>query len=455
MARFLTDNEINQVLSFIEPSPYLPGEISESLVDINRKRLGDQLRKKKIYPCLIPKLREKLKEVYYSSLIQPGESVGILTAQSIGEKQTQSNLNTFHKAGSSENQTDTVSRFAEFLNATKESKNKMCIVYFKHSTSNVSELRKMIGHSIVELNLRKLSRMITIQIDKEDEKWYDIFEVLYDNKFRKYRDCISFNLDVDMLYTYNLSIQEIVDRIYDEYEDIGCVFSTDDIGRLDIFVNTENITLSEEKIGYVTPENMKKVYLRDVVRPILEKLVVAGIAGIQEVFYNKQLKEGKNEWFVETSGSNLSCLLSHPDVDQERVISMNAWDIYGAFGVEATRQFMIEQFANIMSGINICHIMLLVDKMTFRGTLCSISRYTMRKEEGGPLSRATFEETLDNLTNAGVYSQVENVKGVSASIICGKQAKIGTGLCSIKMDLSVVPESDDCEPVLSDVVIEE
>ena len=56
-------------------------------------------------------------------MIQAGESVGVICAQSIGEKQTQTTLNTFHKAGQSEKTMTTgVPRFQELLNATKNPK---------------------------------------------------------------------------------------------------------------------------------------------------------------------------------------------------------------------------------------------------------------------------------------------------------------------------------------------
>ena len=90
----------------------------------------------------------------------------------------------------------------------------------------------------------------------------------------------------------------------------------------------------------------------------------------------------------------------------------------------------------LCSGINRCHIELLVDKMTFKGGISSISRYTMRNEDCGPMGKASFEETMDNFLKAGVYGQEENTNGVSASIICGKRSKIGSGLCDLLVDVN-------------------
>ena len=63
----------------------------------------------------------------------------------------------------------------------------------------------------------------------------------------------------------------------------------------------------------------------------------------------------------------------------------------------------------------------------------------MRNEESGPMGKASFEETMDNFLKAGVYGQEEATRGVSASIICGKLAQIGTGVCELTMDVKSLP----------------
>jgi len=450
--QLLISVEIENILSFIKPLAGIPPETANSLIEINKERFREQLREQVVCPEIIPALTEKIKKMYFSTMIEPGECVGILTAQSIGEQQTQSNLNNFHKAGSSENQIDVVSKFSELLNATKEPKVQNCFVYFKGGNSSIEELRDTIGSSIVELTIKKISKGFEIHIDKEDDPWYAAYEVLYNSDFREYTDCISIEINMDILYMYKLSLQEIANTLLSEYADMACVCSPDNIGRLDIFIDTKTIDLPEDRLVFIDQDNVREIYLEEVVQPVLEKVIVSGIDGIEQMYFNRD--NVTNNWMIETDGSNFSELLAHPEVDMSRIISNNIWDIYNTLGVEATRQFMIEQFATIMPGINDCHIMLLVDKMTFQGTISSISRYTMRKEESGPMGKASFEETLDNFLKAGVYGQHEPTKGVSASIICGKNPGVGTGLCDLKMNLSVLPEFLGSPPVLSDFVRE-
>ena len=73
------------------------------------------------------------------------------------------------------------------------------------------------------------------------------------------------------------------------------------------------------------------------------------------------------------------------------------------------------------------YTMLLVDRMTHAGTISSITRYTLKADESYPMGKASFEETMDTFFDAkDRQGQCEPTKGVSASIICGKRANIGT-----------------------------
>jgi len=90
--RYLTEIEIDNILDFIVPNKKIPEEVSLCVVNKNKSLLKEQLNKIQIYPSLIPELKEKIKYNYFSSLVQPGESVGVICAQSIGEKQTQASI---------------------------------------------------------------------------------------------------------------------------------------------------------------------------------------------------------------------------------------------------------------------------------------------------------------------------------------------------------------------------
>ena len=94
---------------------------------------------------------------------------------------------------------------------------------------------------------------------------------------------------------------------------------------------------------------------------------------------------------------------------------------------------------SILEGINTCHAKLLVDGMTHGGGISSITRYTLKKDESGPMGKASFEESMDNFLNAAAHGDIEPTKGVSASIVCGKRANIGTGMMELSIDISKLP----------------
>lgn len=435
--RQLTDSEIEDILSFIKPNPKIPLRTANSIVEINKNALRSQLIGQVIYPHLIPELKKQVTKYYFSSMIQPAESVGVLAAQGIGEKNTQSTLNSFHHAGITEKTVVTgVPRFEELINATKSPKGVSCSIYFTSCTASIKELRKAIGHSIVELRLGKISKKIEILDEIIEEQWYKSFELLYSNRFRNFNHCIRVYLDTRILFEYSLSMREISNSIENEYSDLVCVWSPDKYGFIDIFIETDCIELPE-KISFITPETKIPVYIEEVIIPNLEKLQVCGITGILNAFYIKK----DNEWMIETDGSNFSQILAHPLVDISRTRTNNIWEIYSTLGIQAAKRALYDEFMEIMSGINACHAKILVDWMTHSGTISSISRYTVKKAECGALSKCSFEETLTNLVSAGIYGETEITKGVSASIICGKRSKIGTGMFDIKMDLSLMKDT--------------
>jgi hypothetical protein len=306
-----------------------------------------------------------------------------------------------------------------------------------------------------------------VVMNKEPEIWYKTYKILYGDKFERYKNCISMKLNRKLLFKYRIRFETIVEVLEKTYDDLACVFSSEDIARLDIFVDVSKIKFPKDKLLYITMENAPEIYMEEVVILLLENLHIFGIPELTNIYYTRgcaplsgselrsedvnphsskssldagTLRGSVDEWYIETEGGNFRKILGHPIIDMSRVESNNVWDIYNNLGIEAAREMLINEFISIMEGINTCHVKLLVDKMTFNGTISSISRYTLRKDESGPLGRASFEETLQNFINASFAGDIENTNGVSASIICGKRSRAGTGMVDLKVDLKSLPK---------------
>ena len=252
--RRLTSGEIEDIISFIIPNKYLPENTANSIVKKNKDRQRRQLKSILIYPTCISDLKKEIEKQYWASQIDAGECVGIVTPQSIGERLTQSTLNTFHHCGISESSVLTgVPRFTELLMATKRPKGVSCRIPFLSNNTSIQELRQHIANSgnIDEVKLKDVVISEEITEDKEDELWYESFRVLYNNEFSKYTCCISFVIDMNKLFEYTLSLSDIANALEKEYGDITCVFSPPIFGQLDVFVETTAIELSEEQLLFV------------------------------------------------------------------------------------------------------------------------------------------------------------------------------------------------------------
>jgi DNA-directed RNA polymerase beta' subunit len=444
MTHTLTEKEIEDLLECIVPSKCIPPKTALSIMKNHKDRARKMLIGKKVYPAIIPELKKDIMKHYTQTLIHAGESVGVICGQSIGEKQTQSTLNTFHRAGQSDKTViKGVPKIGEMLNATRNPSSSTSEIRFKNHPGTIQELRKTVGHSLVGLTLKKISIDMIICIDKEKEPWYDVFRILYEDEdwysdFTEYKHCISLKIDIKMLFIHKLTLQDIVKTIHEDYSDLFCVFSPCENSRIDIFVNTIDITLPEDRLLFINHDNVIEIYLEESVLPILKNMLVAGIKDIEQIYYTRDRVLG--EWYIETEGNNFNEIMCIPEVDTARTTSDNVWDVYAHLGIEAAREFLINEFISIMEGINICHVMLLVERMTFAGTISSITRYTMRKESSGVISKAAFEETTDNMLKAAANGETDPTEGVSASIICGKRAKIGTGMMDLKIDINALPK---------------
>ena len=203
-------------------------------------------------------------------------------------------------------------------------------------------------------------------------------------------------------------------RILEEKHDVICVFSplSDSSCYFDIFVGT--------------CESSQIV-------PAMLSTYICGLEGVKGVSYHKC--EKLNVWYIQTDGGTLKNFYSLENVDTDHTTTNNVWDIYNTFGIEAAREFRISEMTEIMGDdVDFSHIKLRADRLTFTGTVQSLTRYTMRGEK--PFSKVGFEEIMENFYKTARDAEVDDLSGVSASIMCGKRANVGTSMFDIKLDMT-------------------
>lgn len=348
-------------------------------------------------------------------------------------------LNTFHTAGLTVNTVVTgVPRLLELMNTTKEPKSSSCTISIKSETKHftgVNDIRNYIGP-----NLRCLT-ILNLMDDYELMKFSDVKHNwwLKDMQKSDEDDILRIKLSSKIIYENRCSLEQICIKINEIFTDIIAISSSLNDCIIDILIkNKDEITLPKKQICYINEVNKYQVFLEEVVLKKFEKFIICGIDKIKD--FSIYTVKPNVEWIISTQGSNLKGLMESGLFDPYNIISNNMWEIYYTLGVEATREFLINEFINVISSdgtfINKCHVLLLVDFMTFKGDISSISRYSLRSKNS-PLSRSSFEESIENFLKSGIFSEVDNMKSISANIMTGKLSYTGTGVCDLLMDSNV------------------
>jgi len=151
----LSDVQKKELLDLIPLSKSIPLNAALSFQKRTQRVLLKQLEGISLHPSKFSEFKQIVKERYRKSLISPGESVGVVCAQSIGQMNTQMTLNSFHHAGISEAaMTAGVPKFQELLSATKNPKIVNSSVYFIHRPQSLNDLIKACAGKLKCLRLK-------------------------------------------------------------------------------------------------------------------------------------------------------------------------------------------------------------------------------------------------------------------------------------------------------------
>jgi len=231
------------------------------------------------------------------------------------------------------------------------------------------------------------------------------------------------------------------------------------INQLAILSNTDNDDIPIIHIRFDIT-NFTQSTLVDFMDMFIDEFKLKGISDIEDIrgdgkaveeriisFDNpNQIMEKNTNYVIYTKGINMEAIKNIVGIDLNRTYCNDIITIYENFGIEAARNFIIRQIIAVLtsngSGINYQHITIFGDLMTNVGTLTSIDRHGLNKLDTDPLSRASFEKTVDQLITAAIFNEVDHMKSVSSRIMAGLCIKGGTGLCNLILDKDLLENSE-------------
>lgn len=336
---------------------------------------------------------------YERELVNSGESVGVVAAQSIGEPGTQMTLRTFHYAGVRElNVTLGLPRLIEIVDSKKTPSTPMMTIYltdeYKTDRDKALDVAKRLEYTRIENVVGSTS--------------IDIASM-----------SIVFEFDKDMLSDKGI--------ILDDVKKVLSKLKLGDVTIEDIDENSISITFND--VDSVTA-----------LFKMREKILSAKIKGIKGIKRAIVQKRG-DEFVIITDGSNLEGVLSVKGVDQSRVETNNVHEVEETLGIEAGREIIIKEIKRVLDeqglDVDIRHIMLVADIMTRTGIVRQIGRHGVSGEKTSVLARAAFEVTVKHLLDSAARGDMEEFRGVVENIIIGHPIKLGTGMVELMMKPSL------------------
>ena len=274
----LTKKQIQNIVNVIDLPYNIPSETKKSVIKNLKENIVKQLENIEIYPSMVPELKLEVEKQFRKTLVQAGEGVGVVAAQSIGERQTQMTLDTFHSAGLAvETVVTGVPRFSELLSATKEPKSVIRTIRLKDNVETIEDIRNTIGDSLIHLELLEVIKNCRIIKEKKRESWYKNYELIYGKKVRSSDKCITIDIDLEKLFNYKLTLQKISKRIINELKkeydnmEFYCIPSPIWKGKIDLYIEEDKNQIDED--DFIA---------------FLRKIKIAGITDVKSVNYRKK-----------------------------------------------------------------------------------------------------------------------------------------------------------------------
>ena len=415
-------------------------------------------------------LMEVLVLNYYKAIVHPGEMVGMISAQSIGEPTTQMTLNTFHFAGvaSKSNVTRGVPRIEEILSLSENPKQPSTTIYLKSDDQHDLERAQEIKYSLEYTCIKDVTKSVSICFDpKLSETLIDDDRVILDEfiQFEKMMNdsgltsgkdeddyskwIIRIELDREKIMDHNVTMEDIHFAIKNTMKNsVDCVFSDLNADNLIFRIrlkNTKAMLNSKKKNLDQTDEIYMLKNLQD---NILNNIILKGIKGIPKIIIrtikNYMVKEEgnfvpKDIWVLDTVGTNLKEILSLDIIDSKRTYSNDIQEVYKTLGIEAARQCIYNEVTEAFSDtsyINYHHISMLCDRMCATYKMVSIFRHGINNDDIGPIAKASFEETPEMFLKAARHAELDLMTGVSSNIMCGQQGYFGTGAFQVLLNIN-------------------
>jgi DNA-directed RNA polymerase beta' subunit len=389
-------------------------------------------------------------------------------------------FDTFHTAGSGvamkANVTRGVPRIEELLSITENPKNSSLTIYLKKDEETDCERAKELIAQIELTQLSELVESISICFDPDDLntliqedrstmlQYYEYQRMLNEcagidapdaeadpNDSARSKWIIRMVMSREAMLDKRITMDDVHFAIKNSHgDDVSCIYADYNADKLVFRLRMNNINGKKPLKPKENPlDQSDKIYLLKAFQDqLLNNIVLRGLKNIKKVTLRKLMdtlhkEDGayvkKETWVLDTKGTNLMDVLALDYIDVNRTISDDIQEIHSVLGIEAAREALLTEMTGVFENdgtyINYHHLSLLCDRMTASSHMVSIFRHGINNDNIGPIAKASFEETPEMFLKAARHAELDQMRGISANVMCGQEGYYGTSSFQVMLDL--------------------
>jgi len=389
---------------------------------------------------------------------------------------------TFHFAGvaSKSNVTRGVPRIEEILALSDNPKNPSCTIYLPKEIEHDQHAAQNLIHTVEHTKLNDIIKTISICFDPDDlntlietdeviiREYKEFSEILNEcientnaDEKQKSKWIIRMEMNETEMLDKNITMEDIHFALKYTYQnDVTCIYSDYNSDNLIFRIRLKNVIQNKKKAQQTfTLDQSDEIYiLKNFQEELLNNLILRGVKNISNVLLRKisdSLEETdgnynkKEIWVLDTVGSNLLKLLALDNIDTNNTVTNHIQEIYRVLGIEAARQSIYNELVEVIefdsTYINYHHLSILCDRMTCNATMVSVFRHGINNDNIGPIAKASFEETPEQFLKAARHAELDNMRGVSANVMCGQDGYFGTSSFNVLLDINEMIKNEETE----------
>ncbi|RWW86261.1 hypothetical protein BHE74_00004970 [Ensete ventricosum] len=156
----------------------------------------------------------------------------------------------------------------------------------------------------------------------------------------------------------------------------------------------------------------------------------------------KENKKSADPFMLQIAGVNFNTLWDLEEyLDINHIYSNDIHAMLNTYGVEAARATIIQEVTDVFGlygiQVNIRHLSLISDFMTFHGGYRPMNRVGMGDFNTSPFGKMTFETATKFIVESAFHGEVDTLESPSASVSLGQPVKMGTGCFDLMQNLQL------------------